>query len=143
MRCVAQTTVLLAKQSQDIRRIVRNDARILNKLHRRVFLDKLTHEDCKIYLSFYVEASNRDAFMAVKQDLLLAFVDCVERNGAKLATPRTVVRVLHIVNRCQNVTWDVVCNSVGLFLMACLTVAAEASICHRNPCLQLLTHDVQ
>ena len=30
--------------------------------------------------------------MAVKQDLLLAFVDCVERNGAKLATPRAVVR---------------------------------------------------
>jgi hypothetical protein len=30
--------------------------------------------------------------MAVKQDLLLAFVDCVERNGAKLALPRTVVR---------------------------------------------------
>jgi hypothetical protein len=29
--------------------------------------------------------------MAVKQDLLLAFVDCVERNGAKLALPRTVV----------------------------------------------------
>jgi len=34
----------------------------------------------------------RDAFMAVKQDLLLAFVDCVERNGAKLATPRRTVR---------------------------------------------------
>jgi hypothetical protein len=25
------------------------------------------------------------------QDLLLAFVDCVERHGAKLAAPRTVV----------------------------------------------------
>ncbi len=49
-------------------------------------------QDAKIYVSFYVEASNRDAFMAVKQDLLLAFVDCVERNSAKLATPRTVVR---------------------------------------------------
>lgn len=30
--------------------------------------------------------------MGIKQDLMLAFVDCVERNGAKLATPRTVVR---------------------------------------------------
>jgi hypothetical protein len=38
-----------------------------------------------VYVSFYVEAANRDAFMAVKQDLLLAFIDCVERNGAKLA----------------------------------------------------------
>ncbi|GBF96207.1 small conductance mechanosensitive ion channel [Raphidocelis subcapitata] len=78
---------------QDIRRIVRNDARIINKLHRRIFLDKITHEDAQIYLSFYVEASNRDAFMAVKQDLLLAFVDCVERNGAKLATPRRVLEM--------------------------------------------------
>jgi MscS family membrane protein len=79
---------------QDIRRIVRNDSRIINKLHRRVFLDKLSMEDCKIYLSFYVEAANRDSFMAVKQDLLLTFVDCVERNGAKLATPRLTVRVV-------------------------------------------------
>ncbi len=124
---------------QDIRRIVRNDQRIITKLHRRIFLDKLTHEDCRIYVSFYVgenarkhqtssaltiqnpvpycsvcgryvstraclmvlascllvcvpaEAQNREAFMTVKQDLLLAFVDCVERNGARLAVPRTTV----------------------------------------------------
>ncbi|GLI60318.1 hypothetical protein VaNZ11_002434, partial [Volvox africanus] len=78
---------------QDIRRIVRNDQRIITKLHRRIFLDKLTHEDCRIYVSFYVEAQNRESFMAAKQDLLLAFVDCVERNGAKLAVPRTTVQV--------------------------------------------------
>lgn len=76
---------------QDIRRIVRNDTRVINKLHRRVFLDKISTEDAKIYLSFYLEAANRDAFMAIKQDLLVSFVDCVERHGAKLATPRTVV----------------------------------------------------
>lgn len=46
---------------------MRNDARIMNKLHRRVFLDKIGLEDVKIYISIYVEASNRDAFMAVKQ----------------------------------------------------------------------------
>jgi hypothetical protein len=46
---------------------VRNDARIMNKLHRRVFLDKIDVHDVKIYISFYVEASNRDAFMAVRQ----------------------------------------------------------------------------
>ncbi|KAF6255019.1 Mechanosensitive ion channel-domain-containing protein [Scenedesmus sp. NREL 46B-D3] len=78
---------------QDIRRIVRNDSRIINKLHRRVFMDKISLDDVKVYVSFYCEASNRDAFMAIKQDLLLAFVDCVERNGAKLAQPRTVLEV--------------------------------------------------
>ena len=46
-----------------------------------------------IYTSFYVEATNRDAFMSVKQDLLLAFIDCVDRNGAKLAKQRLEVIV--------------------------------------------------
>jgi len=59
--------IAAAALAQDIRRIVRNDARIMNKLHRRVFLDKIGMEDLKVYISFYVEASNRDAFMAVKQ----------------------------------------------------------------------------
>ena len=92
---------------QDIRRIVRNDARVIGKLHRRIFLDKITQRDCQIHLSFYVEASNRDAFMAVKQDLLLAFVDCVERNGAKLATPRRVVRAALIAPPSALLHWAV------------------------------------
>ena len=46
-----------------------------------------------VYVSCYVEAQNRDAFMAVKQDLLLAFVDCVERNRAELARVRLSVCV--------------------------------------------------
>jgi MscS family membrane protein len=46
---------------------VRNDSRIINKLHRRVFMDKISLDDVKIYVSFYCEASNRDAFMAIKQ----------------------------------------------------------------------------
>ncbi len=135
----------------DMRKIIRQDPRIIQKLHRRVFIDKLTREQaslrsiprsdqgfsspvgacspilttCKvrsvgsadmdesgnasqcrsghhlliwacsmqvtIYTSFYVEATNRDAFMSVKQDLLLAFIDCVDRNGAKLAKQRLEV----------------------------------------------------
>ena len=42
-------------------------------------------------MSFYLDSANRDSFMAIKQDLLLAFIDCVQRNGAALATPRTMV----------------------------------------------------
>jgi hypothetical protein len=42
-------------------------------------------------MSFYLDTANRDSFMAIKQDLLLAFIDCVQRNGAALATPRTTV----------------------------------------------------
>ncbi|KAG7669737.1 hypothetical protein Ndes2437B_g05923 [Nannochloris sp. 'desiccata'] len=78
----------------DIRKILRQDSRIIQKLHRRVFLDKVTREDASIYVSFYVEAANRDAFMAVKQDLLLAFIDCVERNGARLARNKLQLEML-------------------------------------------------
>ncbi len=104
----------------DMRKIIRQDPRIIQKLHRRVFFDKLTREQVRkaqtysrqtlesttaacnhhlygiplqvtIYVSFYVEAANRDAFMSIKQDLLLAFIDCVDRNGAKLAKQRLEV----------------------------------------------------
>lgn len=40
------------------------DSRVIQKLHRRVFLDKITREEATLYLSFYCEAANRDAFMA-------------------------------------------------------------------------------
>jgi hypothetical protein len=55
----------------------------MNKLHRRVFLDKIGMEDVKMYISFYVEASNRDAFMAVKQ------VRAVECRGCESSFPDT------------------------------------------------------
>lgn len=78
----------------DMRRVFRQDVRIIQKLHRRVFIDKIIREQVTIYLSAYIEASNRDAFMAVKQDLLLAFVDCCNRNGARLSRKRTQVEVV-------------------------------------------------
>lgn len=52
----------------------------------------LSRAQVSVYVSFYVEATNRDAYMAIKQDLLLAFIDCVERNGAKLAKQLLLVR---------------------------------------------------
>jgi MscS family membrane protein len=55
-------------------------------------------DSVQIYLSFYLEAANRDAFMAIKQDLLVSFVECVEKHGGKLATPRIVVSALVIQN---------------------------------------------
>lgn len=72
----------------DMRKFIRQDQRIIQRLHRRVFLDKVTREEITIYISFYVEAANRDAFMSVKQELMLAFVECIDRNGAHLAKNR-------------------------------------------------------
>lgn len=44
---------------KDIQRILKNDSRVLNKLHKRIFMDKITSDYVTIYLSFYLEASNR------------------------------------------------------------------------------------
>jgi hypothetical protein len=41
---VPQANVII----QDIRRIVKNDARNISKLHRRIFLDKITQTECKV-----------------------------------------------------------------------------------------------
>lgn len=62
-------------------------------IHKRALPRPSCNSECRIYISFYLQAANRDAFMAIKQDMLLAFVDVVQRNGAKLATPRTMVGV--------------------------------------------------
>lgn len=77
----------------DMRKVLRADPRIIQKLHRRVFLERVDRDQSVVYVSFYVEAANRDQFMAIKQDLLLAFLDCVEQNGAALARNRLVVAV--------------------------------------------------
>ena len=71
--------------------MVRNDPRVINKLHRRIYFDKLSKEELRLYVSFYIETNSRDAFMAIKQEMLLTFVDIIERQGAKLAVPRIVV----------------------------------------------------
>ena len=92
----------------DMRKLIRQDQRIIQRLHRRVFLDKVTREQITIYISFYVEAANRDAFMSVKQDLLLAFVECIDRNGAYLAKNRLQVgfyTAVHLYNPCLTVIY--------------------------------------
>ena len=105
----------------DMRKIIRQDPRIIQKLHRRVFLDKITRDQVSIYISCYVEAPNRDAFMAVKQDLLLAFTDCVERNGAKLARHRLQVALLIFI-------------SVTMPLAACAAVLSFFCTVHAQAC---------
>jgi mechanosensitive ion channel protein 1/2/3 len=72
----------------DMRRIIRDDVRVLPKLHRRVFLDKVNRNELTIYISFYIEAANRDAYMATKQEIFLEFAMACERHGAQLASNR-------------------------------------------------------
>ncbi len=117
-----------------MRKIIRQDPRIIQKLHRRVFLDKITRDQVSIYISCYVEAPNRDAFMAVKQDLLLAFTDCVERNGARLARNRLQVSPTYSSCHLMVMDWQHACllcsKSHNCYNEAVpLTALAVASCC--------------
>lgn len=69
----------------DMRKVIRTHPSVIQKLHRRAFLDSLTKEECGIYLSFYCAATNRDAFMAIRQDLFMMFLDIIKQHGAQLA----------------------------------------------------------
>ena len=71
-----------------------------------------------IYISAYVEAANRDAFMAVKQDLL------AERNGARLARNR--LQVAHT----SCLPWARLQT-----LTATICTAAAIVLCHRYLCV--------
>jgi hypothetical protein len=67
------------------------DQRVLPKLHRRVFMSSVGRDELSIYISFYIEAANRDAFMETKQDIFLKFAQACKRHGAKLANNRRQV----------------------------------------------------
>jgi mechanosensitive ion channel protein 1/2/3 len=87
------------------------DARVLPKLHRRVFLDKVHRSELTIYISFYIEAANRDAYMATKQEIFLQFALACERHGAQLASNRHQVRMLGCCNcRTHTACAGVTCN---------------------------------
>lgn len=73
---------------RDMRTLMNRQTNVIKNLHRRVFLDKVTRDQVSIYISCYVAAPNRDAFMNIKQEMLLGMVDCIERNNAKLARNR-------------------------------------------------------
>lgn len=75
----------------DMRRVIRQDEKVIQKLYRRVFLHKITREYISIFIAFYLDMTNRDAFLAARQQMYLAFVDCIDRNGAQVAEKKLIV----------------------------------------------------
>ena len=71
---------------RDMRAVLKSDERVLKTLHRRVFLNRIMPDGYEIIISCYVEAANRDQFMAVKEDLLQMLVLILNRNGMRLAS---------------------------------------------------------
>jgi len=65
--------------------LIRTHPSVIQKLHRRVFLNKLNKEEIELYISFYCAATNRDAFMAIRQDMLMTMIDIIHRHGAEIA----------------------------------------------------------
>ncbi len=79
---------------RDMRAVLKSDERVLKALHRRVFLNRITPDGYEIIISAYVEAANRDQFMAVKEDLLQVLMQILARNSIRLASSARTVEIL-------------------------------------------------
>jgi hypothetical protein len=83
----------VAAAVQAMRALVKADERVVHGLHRRVFLHRITPDGYELLLSFYVDAGNRDQFLAAKEDFLQAFADILRRHGLRLAAAARVVEL--------------------------------------------------
>eukprot|EP00793_Prasinoderma_coloniale_P003851 PRCOL_00003228-RA len=78
---------------RDFRAYLRNAEFVIQGgpgMHRRVFLYEIKPEACLVYVSCYVEAANRDAYLNSREALILQFARCMERAGVRFAAPRRV-----------------------------------------------------
>ena len=69
------------------RSLLKSDGRVVQRLHRRVFLSEVTREGLMCRISFYVEAKNKDQFSGINQDFLSAFIETLRKNNVRLAVP--------------------------------------------------------
>ena len=69
------------------RSLLKSDGRVVQRLHRRVFLSEVTPEGLMCRISFYVEAKNKDQFSGINQDFLSAFLETLRKNDVRLAVP--------------------------------------------------------
>ena len=81
------------KAIKDLRSVIKADERVLKNLHRRVFLNRLTPDGFELIVSFYIEAVNRDQYLAVREDMYLTMLQIFTRYGIQLATPVRAIRV--------------------------------------------------
>lgn len=59
--------------------IVRKDPRIIQKLHRRVFLHAVNDNSLEVLISFYIDAPTEDAARAHRENFTLTFLDILRR----------------------------------------------------------------
>ncbi len=51
---------------KDYRSWLKSDSRVLGKLPRRIFITDIAPDGISCYISFYVEAVNKDMFMSIQ-----------------------------------------------------------------------------
>jgi len=81
---------------EEMRKIIRADPRVIQKLHRRVFLNAIHENSLEVLVSFYIEAPNEDAARAHRENFTLTFMDIIRQCGGKLlrnAVDVSLVRV--------------------------------------------------
>jgi len=84
---------ILRRIVSELRTAIQSDPRVLAKLHRRVFVNSIGGDRVSVHISFYLQAPTEDAARAMREDLMLSFLDIVRANGGdeQIARPRVSV----------------------------------------------------
>ena len=81
---------------KDFRAYLRNSDVVIQSgpnMHRRCFIYDIKPEAVLVYVSCYIAAANRDAFLNSKEQLLLAFVRCMQNRDVRFASPPKVALI--------------------------------------------------
>ena len=76
----------LSQAVKDLRAVLKADERVIKALHRRVFLNRITHDGFELIVSFYVEAVNRDQYLSVREDVYYTMIQIFNRYHIQLAS---------------------------------------------------------
>ncbi|XP_010692397.2 mechanosensitive ion channel protein 2, chloroplastic [Beta vulgaris subsp. vulgaris] len=101
----------------DMRKVLAKNPQVeQQKLHRRVFLDNINHENqaLLIMISCFVKTSRFEEYLCVKEAILLDLLRVVSHHRARLATPIRTIRKVYTEADADNIPFsETVYNGSG------------------------------
>ncbi|CAO2834533.1 unnamed protein product [Amaranthus hypochondriacus] len=93
----------------DMRKVLAKNPQVeQQKLHRRVFLDNIHHENqaLLIMISCFVKTSRFEEYLCVKEAILLDLLRVISHHRARLATPIRTIRKVYTEGNVDNVPFS-------------------------------------
>ncbi|KAL2892995.1 Mechanosensitive ion channel protein 2 chloroplastic [Bienertia sinuspersici] len=93
----------------DMRKVLAKNPQVeQQKLHRRIFLDNINHENqaLLIMISCFVKTSRFEEYLCVKEAILLDLLRVISHHRARLATPIRTIRKVHTEADIDNIPFS-------------------------------------